>query len=81
MAEHFYVYGRTDCTFCKMTETLLAECDKSYTYFNLGEHFTRDELLEKFPDAKTYPQIVVHNSGHETYIGGFTQLEEYIDGQ
>jgi len=79
MAEHFFVYGKTNCSFCTKAKRLLDDSEKSYTYFTLDEHFTRNELLEKFPNAKTYPQIVVQNSGHETYIGGFTELERYID--
>ena len=79
MAEHFFVYGKPGCKFCVKAMTILNREDKSYSYFTLGVHFTREELLENFPDAKTFPQIIVLNSGHETYIGGYTELEKYID--
>ena len=80
MSERFYVYSKPNCSFCNKAIALLSNEDKTFNVFILDVHFTRDELLEKFPNAKTFPQIVVENSGHQTYIGGFTQLEKYIDG-
>lgn len=80
MSERFYVYSKPNCSFCNKAITLLSDEDKTFNVFTLDVDFTRDQLLEKFPDAKTFPQIIVENSGHITYIGGFTQLEKYIDG-
>ena len=36
----------------------------------LDEDFTREELFEKFPTARTFPQITAHGE----YIGGFTEF-------
>ncbi len=48
--------------------------EKSVTYkkYMLGEDFTREELLEKFPTARTFPQITVDGVS----IGGWTEFQK-----
>lgn len=46
-----------------------------FTEFKLDEDFTRDEIKEKFPTAKTYPIILLDDK----YIGGFVDLKEFIE--
>ena len=36
----------------------------------LDEDFTREELFEKFPSARTFPQITVNGE----LIGGYTEF-------
>lgn len=38
-------------------------------------YITRDELIEKIPDAKTMPQIF-HG---DIYVGGYQELKKLID--
>ena len=38
------------------------------------EDFTREELFEKFPTARTFPQITIDDES----IGGYTEFEAYI---
>ena len=40
----------------------------------LDEDFTREELFEKFPTARTFPQITIDDES----IGGYTEFEAYI---
>jgi glutaredoxin len=40
----------------------------------LGEDFTREWLLETFPEVKTYPVVVVDDYN----IGGYQQLNELL---
>jgi hypothetical protein len=47
----------------------------SYTEYKLGEDFTRETLLEMFPDAKTFPIIVLDGFN----IGGYVQLKEKLE--
>lgn len=42
--------------------------------FKLGQDFTRDHLLEQYPDAKSFPVVVIDGF----YIGGADQLSETI---
>ena len=39
----------------------------------LDEDFTREELFEIFPGARTFPQIKIDGEN----IGGYQQLEEW----
>jgi glutaredoxin len=71
---YYFVYGKENCTYCDRAVSLLTSQEQDYTLFKLGEHFSKEELLEKFPNAKTFPQIVYVNNMIETYIGGFAQL-------
>ena len=47
-----------------------------YKYYMIDEDFTREELFEKFPTARTFPQITAHGE----YIGGFTEFEQWHNG-
>jgi len=40
----------------------------------LDEDFTRDELFEIFPEARTFPQIIVDGNK----IGGFTEFQKLV---
>jgi hypothetical protein len=42
----------------------------------MGKDYTREDLLELAPDAKTVPQIWLESEGEMFYIGGFMELEE-----
>ena len=42
----------------------------------IDEDFTREELFEKFPTARTFPQITAHGE----YIGGYTEFEQWSEG-
>ena len=41
----------------------------------IGDGYTREELLEAVPNARTVPQIFLNNQ----LIGGFTELKKYIE--
>jgi len=69
------IYGRNDCTYCEQATQLCKDRHLKYVYFQLGTDFNREELLEQFPNAKTFPQIRINRSE----IGGYTQLVEYIE--
>jgi glutaredoxin 3 len=40
----------------------------------IGEGWTKEELLEAVPTARTVPQIFLD----EEYVGGFTELKERL---
>ena len=44
----------------------------SYKVFKLGVDFGREEMLTKFPTARTFPQIVVD----EQNIGGWQEFQK-----
>jgi len=69
------IYGKEACGFCNMAKTLCESKNAEYTYLQLDEDYNADEFSEKFPTARTFPQITVD----EEAIGGFSELREYFN--
>jgi len=69
------IYGKPACPSCLKAKALCETRKLKYEYKELDKDFTRDQLFEKFPTARTFPQIIV---GFEK-VGGFEQMVEYID--
>lgn len=68
------IYGKPQCPFCDKAKALCEREGKEYTYKQLGEDFGREEMLELFPTARTFPQIIVNGEK----IGGYTELEALL---
>lgn len=75
------IYSKEHCPYCNRAKTLLNKLGISYTEHIIGQPgsrvleenqswVTREELLEKAPDAKTVPQIWVDGE----HVGGYTEL-------
>ena len=69
------IYGKPQCPFCEKAKSLCETRGFKYTYKSLGTDYTRDELMEQFPNARTVPQIVIGGKK----IGGYDQFTQYID--
>jgi glutaredoxin len=69
------IYGKPMCPFCDKAKAFCEMNGFEYTYKSLGTDYTKEELLETFPGARTVPQIIVGG----TKIGGFDQLASYIE--
>lgn len=69
------IYGKPQCPYCDAAKQLCESRNFKYTYKSLGTDFTREELLEAFPNARTVPQIIVNG----TKIGGYTELVSYVE--
>jgi len=69
------IYGKPQCPFCERAKALCETRLLSYKYYQLDTDFTRDEVLEMFPGARTFPQIKVHG----TKIGGYDELGPYLE--
>lgn len=68
------IYSKDNCSFCNQAKQLLKVHGKEFFEYKLGEDYTREVLLTKFPEAKTFPVIVVDGMN----IGGFSELAKYI---
>lgn len=69
------LYTKEACSYCTNAKLLLNSKGLSYTEYKLGEDFTRETLLEMFPEARTFPVIVVDGFN----IGGYVQLKEKLN--
>ena len=54
-----YIWGKPACPYCDMAKTLCEQRNYTFEYRQLGVDFDRDEILAEFPEARTFPQIVV----------------------
>lgn len=64
------IYGKTQCPFCDKAKALCESNGHEYTYKQLDVDFTREELFEQFPGARTFPQIRIDGEN----IGGYDEL-------
>ena len=67
------IYSKPSCPYCVRAINLCEQEGYEYTYKMLDEDFTREELFEIFPGARTFPQIRIDGEN----IGGYQQLEEW----
>jgi len=69
------IYGKPACPSCTKAKALCETRQYKFEYKQLDVDFTREELFETFPTARTFPQIIVGNEK----VGGYEQMVEYID--
>ena len=68
------VWSKSNCTFCEQAKQLLKTKGIDYTEKKIGESYTREQLLEEIPHARTVPQILIDNKP----IGGFNELKTIL---
>tara|TARA_A200000159_G_C7190641_1_gene283647 strand:- start:197 stop:415 length:219 start_codon:yes stop_codon:yes gene_type:complete len=68
------IYGKEQCPYCDMAKDLVERKELEYQYKQLGKDFAFKDLVERFPTARTFPQIVMDGNS----IGGYTELEKLI---
>jgi len=71
------IFGKDNCPFCDMAVNKaeqMTENEHEYEYYKLDRDFTREELFEQFPTARTFPQIRVDGES----IGGWHEFKDII---
>ena len=69
------IYGKPSCPFCVKAVNLCKTRQLEHTDKSLGTDFSREELMEWFPSARTVPQIKVRGES----IGGYNELVDYLE--
>ena len=69
------IWGKPQCPSCLKAKALCESRGYNYEYKQLGVDFEREQVLEEFPEARTFPQIVVNG----LKVGGFEQFTSYIE--
>lgn len=69
------VWSKYHCPYCDQAKALLDLHDITYEERRIGDGYTREDLLESVPDARTVPQIFLDG----ILIGGYTELRQYFD--
>ena len=70
------VWSKDHCPFCVQAKALLELRGIEYEERNVSTDWTREQLLEAVPDARTLPQIFLDDQ----HIGGFTDLRAHLRG-
>ena len=68
------VWTKPGCTFCGMAKSLLQQKGIEYEERNIGSGWTKEQLLEAIPSARSVPQIVLNNE----YIGTYEHLKVFL---
>lgn len=70
------VWSKDSCPFCDQAKNLLKLKGIEFEEKKIGHGYTREDLLEAVPTARTVPQIFLD----EELIGGFTELQKHLQG-
>ena len=70
------VWSKDACPFCVQAKALLESRGIEFEERNVSKDWTREQLLEAVPNARTLPQIFLD----EVHIGGFTELRKHLQG-
>lgn len=70
------VWSKDACPFCVQAKALLESKGIEYEERNVQHGWTKEQLLESVPTARTLPQIFLDDQ----YIGGFTELRKHLQG-
>ncbi len=69
------IYSKPQCPYCVQAKALAEREGHELTYKMLDEDFDRETLMETFPGARTFPQIIVDGEK----IGGFTEFKALVE--
>jgi glutaredoxin 3 len=68
------VWSKDQCPYCVQAKSLLESRGIEYEERNVSRDWTREQLLEAVPTARTLPQIFLG----EELVGGFTELRKKL---
>jgi glutaredoxin 3 len=68
------VWSKDQCPYCVQAKALLESRGIEYEERNVSQDWTREQLLEAVPTARTLPQIFMG----EELVGGFTELRKKL---
>ena len=69
------IWSKYNGPYCDQAKALLKDRRIPFEERKIGDGYTKEELLEAVPTARTVPQIIINGAS----IGGFTELRKYID--
>ena len=87
MSLKFTIWSKPNCPYCTRAKLIFANKGFSYQEYTVSdgplEHGvirgTREELLERAPNARTFPQIwVTDDEGIEKHIGGHDDFVKWL---
>lgn len=71
------MWSKYQCPYCDQARALLELKGYEIEERKIGDGWTREDLLEAVPSARTVPQIFLDGE----LIGGFTELKKHLQGR
>ena len=68
------VWSKDQCPYCDQAKALLKSRNIEFEERNVSQDWTREQLLEAVPNARTVPQIFLDGE----LVGGFTELRKKL---
>ncbi|MFL2752426.1 MAG: glutaredoxin domain-containing protein [Gammaproteobacteria bacterium] len=68
------IWSKPNCPFCDKAENLCIQRELEFKKYMLDVDYSREELFEKFPSARTFPQITIDGN----LVGGYTEFAAKI---
>jgi glutaredoxin 3 len=68
------IWSKYHCPYCDQAKALLGQRDIPFEEKKIGDGYTKEELLEAIPSARTVPQIIIDG----VLIGGFNELKQFL---
>jgi glutaredoxin 3 len=69
------VWSKYHCPFCDQAKQLLTAKGYKIEERKIGDGYSKEELLEAVPNARTVPQIFLDDA----HIGGFEELKKHFN--
>jgi glutaredoxin 3 len=69
------IWSKYHCPYCDQAKALLTQRGIEFVEHKIGDGYTKEDLLEVAPTARTVPQIFLD----EELIGGFTELKKRLE--
>lgn len=69
------VWSKDMCGYCEQAKQLLESKGIEFEERKIGKDWTKEQLLEAVPTARTVPQIFLD----EQYVGGYQELRQKLN--
>ena len=70
------IWSKYNCSFCDQAKALLKMKGIAFEERKIGDGYTKEDLLEAVPSARTLPQIFIEDE----LVGGFIELKARLNG-
>ena len=67
------IYSKTNCIFCDKAKIKLQKYNPKILMLDVD--YNREDFFKKFPNARTFPQIIINKER----VGGYSELKKWLE--
>tara|TARA_B110000495_G_C22585032_1_gene351100 strand:- start:330 stop:569 length:240 start_codon:yes stop_codon:yes gene_type:complete len=67
------IFSKTNCIFCEKAKIILQKYNPIVKM--LDKDFNREDFFKEFPNARTFPQIIINKE----HVGGYEELKKWLE--